>query len=132
MALADLIVVMTSGRVEQKATPHEVFIRPATEFVARFIGGHNIIKGSGGLVAVRTDRLRIGRLNGQGTPDRCTVATVRDVEYQGTHVQIGLTSDIAPELVATVPERIFFADQLSPGDQVAVSWSEDDAYQLLR
>jgi hypothetical protein len=57
---------------------------------------------------------------------------VRDVEYQGTHVQIGLTSDIAPELVATVPERIFFADQLSPGDQVAVSWSEDDAYQLLR
>jgi len=132
MALADLIIVMTSGRVEQKGTPHEIFIRPATEFVARFIGGHNIIRGSGGLVAVRTDRLRLGRLNGQGTPEGCTVATVRDVEYQGTHVQIGLTSDIAPELVATVPERIFFADQLNPGDQVVVSWSEDDAYTLLR
>jgi putative spermidine/putrescine transport system ATP-binding protein len=132
MALADLIVVMASGRVEQKGTPHEIFIRPATEFVARFIGGHNIIRGPGGLVAVRTDQLKLGRLNGQGTPDGCPVATVRDVEYQGTHVQIGLTSDIAPELVATVPERIFFADQLSPGDQVAVSWSEDDAYRLLR
>jgi putative spermidine/putrescine transport system ATP-binding protein len=132
MALADLIVVMNAGRIEQKGTPHNIFVGPATEFVARFIGGHNVIKSPRGMVAVRTDRLKLGRLNGQGTPHGSTAATVRDVEYQGTHVQIGLTSDIAPDLVASVPERVFFADQLSPGDRVAVSWSEDDAHKLLQ
>ena len=43
MALADLVVVMNSGLIEQAGTPHEVFNAPATEFVARFMGGHNII-----------------------------------------------------------------------------------------
>ena len=45
MALADLIVVMKSGLIEQVGTPHTIFTKPATEFVARFMGGHNIIKG---------------------------------------------------------------------------------------
>ena len=58
MALADLIVVMNSGRIEQVGTPHEVFTSPRTEFVARFMGGHNIIKGPAGLIAVRADKLQ--------------------------------------------------------------------------
>ena len=44
MALADLIVVMKSGRIEQAGTPHDIFTKPATEFVARFMGGHNVIR----------------------------------------------------------------------------------------
>ena len=43
MALADLVVVMNGGRIEQQGTPREVFNRPRTEFVARFIGGHNVV-----------------------------------------------------------------------------------------
>ncbi len=43
MALADLVVVMNQGRIEQAGTPREVFNAPATSFVARFIGGHNVI-----------------------------------------------------------------------------------------
>ena len=45
MALADLIVVMNDGRIEQAAPPREVFERPATAFVARFMGDHNVISG---------------------------------------------------------------------------------------
>ena len=45
MALADLMVVMNSGLIEQVGTPHEIFNAPATEFVARFMGGHNVIDG---------------------------------------------------------------------------------------
>ncbi len=45
MALADLIVVMSDGRIEQAATPREVFERPATAFVARFMGDHNVVTG---------------------------------------------------------------------------------------
>jgi putative spermidine/putrescine transport system ATP-binding protein len=42
MALADLVVVMNHGRIEQAGSAREVFERPRTEFVARFIGAHNI------------------------------------------------------------------------------------------
>ena len=37
---------MNDGRIEQAATPREVFERPATAFVARFMGDHNVISGT--------------------------------------------------------------------------------------
>ena len=40
MALADLILVMNDGIVEQYGTPMEIFNKPRNEFVANFIGGH--------------------------------------------------------------------------------------------
>ncbi|MGF1619482.1 MAG: ABC transporter ATP-binding protein [Rhodomicrobiaceae bacterium] len=130
MALADLIVVMNDGRIEQQGTPREVFTRPATEFVARFIGGHNVLARDASKIAVRTDRLKIGRLNGQGVPAGALEASVRDVEYQGTYVQLGLASDTASDMLAVLPEDIFFADPINPGDRVSVSWSETDAHRL--
>jgi putative spermidine/putrescine transport system ATP-binding protein len=130
MALADLIVVMNHGRIEQQGTPHEIFTRPATEFVARFIGGHNIISTAQGLLALRTDRVRVGRLNGQAAPGGSLIATVRNLEYQGTHVELALASEIAADLVASVPEDTYFADPICPGDRVAVSWSDGDAHRL--
>jgi iron(III) transport system ATP-binding protein len=45
MTTADLIVVMNQGRIEQAGSPEEVYERPRTEFVARFLGGTNILKG---------------------------------------------------------------------------------------
>jgi iron(III) transport system ATP-binding protein len=45
MTTADLIVVMNQGRIEQAGSPEEVYERPLTEFVARFLGGTNILKG---------------------------------------------------------------------------------------
>ncbi len=45
MTTADTIVVMNLGRVEQVGSPEEVYQRPRSEFVARFIGGTNIFRG---------------------------------------------------------------------------------------
>jgi putative spermidine/putrescine transport system ATP-binding protein len=44
LALADLVVVMNAGRIEQVDDARTVFDRPATTFVARFIGGHNVLR----------------------------------------------------------------------------------------
>jgi iron(III) transport system ATP-binding protein len=46
MTTADLIAVMNHGRVEQLGPPEEIYGRPRSEFVARFIGGSNILRGS--------------------------------------------------------------------------------------
>src|SRR6516225_3882859 len=45
MTTADLIAVMNAGRIEQLGTPEEIYDRPRSEFVARFIGSSNVIKG---------------------------------------------------------------------------------------
>jgi len=45
MTTADRIAVMNGGRIEQLGTPEEVYDRPRSEFVARFLGGSNILRG---------------------------------------------------------------------------------------
>jgi iron(III) transport system ATP-binding protein len=45
MTAADIIVVMNLGVIEQAGTPEDIYQRPRTEFVARFIGGTNIFRG---------------------------------------------------------------------------------------
>jgi putative spermidine/putrescine transport system ATP-binding protein len=55
MTMSDLVVVMNAGRVEQLGAPLEVYRRPATAFVARFIGSTNLLEG----VAVGVGRVRI-------------------------------------------------------------------------
>ncbi|MEU6719016.1 ATP-binding cassette domain-containing protein [Nonomuraea sp. NPDC046802] len=53
LALSDRVAVMNGGRIEQLGTPDEVYRRPATRFVAQFIGAANVLEGtvtaSGGL-----------------------------------------------------------------------------------
>jgi iron(III) transport system ATP-binding protein len=44
MTTADLIAVMSAGRIEQLGSPQEVYERPRSEFVARFLGGSNIVR----------------------------------------------------------------------------------------
>ncbi|MDB6145856.1 MAG: transporter [Pseudomonas sp.] len=48
MTTADIIIVMNGGRIEQAGSPEDIYERPQTEFVARFIGGTNILKGAKG------------------------------------------------------------------------------------
>ncbi|MDB5526615.1 MAG: transporter [Rhizobium sp.] len=55
MTTADIIVVMNDGLIEQAGSPEDIYIRPATEFVARFIGGTNILTGTRGNDAALCD-----------------------------------------------------------------------------
>jgi putative spermidine/putrescine transport system ATP-binding protein len=125
MALADLIVVMNGGHIEQTGTPREVFNAPRTAFVAQFMGGHNVIATGNGKIAVRADRLRLCP-----TGQQRLSAVVRGVEYQGTHVQVTLVAQGAGELTATLNEAEFDAVAVHPGQQVAVDWSDHDSHRL--
>ena len=73
MALADSIIVMNEGRIEQAGTAREIFNEPRTRFVARFMGDHNVLDVDGTLLAVRTDKVRLVRSPGDeatGLPAR--------------------------------------------------------------
>ncbi|MBI0535742.1 ABC transporter ATP-binding protein [Roseomonas sp. KE2513] len=134
MALSDLVVVMNNGRIEQAGTPREVFSRPDTAFVARFIGGHNVIALPGGsTIAVRVDRMRLLPEASPTTP-LSLGARVETVEYQGSFVQLRLRPlDHAlgtTELFAVVPDDAFAARPFAVGDAVTARWEAGDAHSL--
>lgn len=122
LALADEIVVMNNAVIEQAGPAREVFNTPNTAFVARFIGGHNVIIAPQGSFAVRADEVRL--------MTRGTEAVVTAIEYQGTHVE--LTCRIAgdQDVLALIPEATFFSDAKSLGDTVMLAWDETKAHRL--
>jgi|KBSSwiStaDraftv2_1062776.scaffolds.fasta_scaffold31092_3 putative spermidine/putrescine transport system ATP-binding protein len=136
MALADRVVVMNHGRIEQAGPAREVFERPRTEFVARFIGAHNVLDTPAGKVAVRSDRTELAPSGDGGVP-----VLVRAIEYQGSHVQVHLVRPDAPidgadddtplaAWVATLPDHRFHAQPIEPGQQLSLRWAERDAHRL--
>jgi putative spermidine/putrescine transport system ATP-binding protein len=127
MALADLIVVMNAGRIEQAGAPRDAFNAPKTAFVAQFIGGHNVIATDRGPIAVRADRLKLTLP--ASAPSKLS-ATVRSVEYQGTHLQITLAAPDLTELTATLSEAEYDATPVNPGETAAVDWSDRDVHRL--
>ncbi|CAM3816893.1 ABC transporter ATP-binding protein [Paracidovorax anthurii] len=149
MALADTMVVMNHGRIEQAGPPHAVYNRPASEFVARFMGGHNVLATRAGLVGVRTDHIRIAPA-GAALPEGSErlAAVVTDVEYQGTYVLVGLRDAVpagaggaAAATAATgataaaaysvmVPEPAFAAQPWRVGDAALLHWTADIAHPL--
>ena len=70
LALADRIAVLAGGRVAQIGPPEEVYRRPATRFVAEFLGAANILERSGASFALRPEQVRL--VEGEGLAARVT------------------------------------------------------------
>ncbi len=129
MALADLVVVMNAGRIAQAGTPRAVFNAPDNEFVARFMGGHNVITIDGRSIAVRSDRLRL-LPNSSPVPARALPGTITEIEYQGSFVQVGLATATGTELTAQIQEAAFDAAPYVIGASVLATWDQDAAHPL--
>ena len=129
MALADVIVLMNGGKIEQAGSPREIFNQPRTAFVAKFIGGHNVIVHDGRSIAVRADRLTLAPL---GTSPRgpALAGTVSEVEYQGTHVQVTLSTASGQDLSLHIPETTFDASPVAVGASVQTTWDPATVHAL--
>lgn len=123
MALSDQIVVMNAGKIEQAGPPRDVFNAPKTEFVARFIGNHNVLDLAEGQFSIRADRIRLA--------DEGTLrARVTAVEYQGTSVAVSLTADGAQEIVVLQTDEDFYNAPLQGGETVGLAWDAADLHRL--
>ena len=130
MALADTMVVMNHGRIEQLGTPKEIFGQPASEFVARFIGGHNILESSNGLVAIRGDRIQVAKANAS-VSQPSVQATLTHIEYQGSFSLL----TFLPLKPSQEPMTVMLPEHaVDPGWQVGMScqlhWAEVDTHLL--
>ena len=107
MALSDRIVVMNQGRAEQIGPPHEAYERPATPFVANFLGKTNLVNGT----SVRPERISFTEAGLAGT--------VRTRIFQGNHWLYQV--DTASGLVTVIRQN---SGEAMPGegDAVHLSW----------
>ena len=155
LSLSDRIVVMSKGQVEQIGTPREIYERPATPFVAEFIGNANLIPasieaGDGEWLRVRTDsgivlrghgssmqpgtrvlamirpeHLQIG---GEAAQDNILSARVEEMTYLGQDAQFRVrTTD---GLILSVIAAGSAAGRLSTGDEATFRVAPDHVFIL--
>ena len=131
MALADIVVLMNGGRIEQQGSPREIFNHPRTEFTAKFIGGHNVIGVGDKTYAVRVDRLMLKR-PGETVTGPSVAGTINEVEYQGTYVRVAITIHGGADISAQLSESQFDAANYRVGERVLATWEEAQASPLVR
>ncbi|MEC5397483.1 ABC transporter ATP-binding protein [Uliginosibacterium sp. H1] len=127
MALSDQVVVMNQGLIEQVASPHQLFNAPASEFVAKFLGGHNVIRVGDEKIALRADKVRLSR---DAAGDNTMAGDVLGVEYQGTYVLVTMNLPQQDEFSVMLPEADFFRAPCSPGERMFAQWSATDVHRL--
>jgi spermidine/putrescine transport system ATP-binding protein len=155
MAMADRIAVMNAGHIDQLAAPSEIYDRPATPFVADFIGDMNHLEGTlerdgDKLVcAVGEARFGIGRVVRDApvgervrigvrpeevhadTSGEGAAATCLTVMVLGHHVQIVARLETGEEVVAlqrrSGDEHL---EETTPGDKVGLAWGATAALLL--
>ena len=132
MSMADQVVLLNQGRVEQAGTPRELYARPATTFAARFIGTPPM-----NLVALEAD----GRIAGSDVasgvraaqlgvrPEAITLAAdgipavVQSVEYLGADMVLRCAVGSEVLLVRAAGQH-----HAEPGEHVHLHWPADEAH----
>jgi putative spermidine/putrescine transport system ATP-binding protein len=143
LSLSDRVAVFRQGRIEQVGTAREVYERPATAFVAGFVGTSNLLApavsrsllGVEGVHTVRPERITLlPESTAAGVPDGAVVAAgvVREVVYAGATTRVVVALDAGGELVALwSPALAGRADgDVERGRRVRLFWRPADAYRI--
>ena len=132
MTTADLIAVMNGGRIEQLGSPEEVYERPVSEFVARFIGASNVLKGQ----AIDRTHVAIAGIPVATTgialePGRETAVTIRQHDIR--LAPAGAGTPPANTLTGVVRRQVFlgssrdYSIEIQGGAQVRIAAPADQS-----
>jgi putative spermidine/putrescine transport system ATP-binding protein len=141
LALSDRIAVFGAGRIEQVGTPSEIYERPATPFVAGFVGASNLIEddlaariiGEHGRFMIRPEKIRIVQVADPVGNDECTATgTVRDIVYLGaqTVYVVAVSVDRTLSVVAQNVNATATDAQAQKGREVRLVWLRDQTMAL--
>lgn len=122
LSLSDGIAVMNRGKLEQVGTPREIYLHPASRFVAGFLGSVNWM----GDVGVRPEMTRIS-FQAPGNGERSRAAQVRSATFLGNCVHVHTELHGGTPVTAEVPRDHI---DVSEGQQVHVWWEPSDEIHL--
>ena len=141
LTLCDRLAVMHAGRLEQVGLPEDVYERPATRFVAEFVGTSNVISGvaaqrllgSAQAVSVRPEKISVQPRGGSPMAKAGAVhvdGVVREVVYAGpaTRVVVDVESELT--LVALILNVEAGAARFTRGQSVTLSWDAAASRQV--
>ena len=128
LTMSDHLAVFNHGRIEQVGTPANVYERPATEFVAGFVGTSNILERDGRRFTVRPEKVvMLDGDQGKGEPGR-----IRDVVYLGAVTRYVVALDAGGELVALRQNlETSSAEALEQrGRRVRLTWRPEHTFEI--
>jgi putative spermidine/putrescine transport system ATP-binding protein len=141
LTMSDRIAVFNAGAIEQIGTPADVYERPATEFVAGFVGTSNLLRGDAaatvlgheGVFSVRPEKIRVaepGDSTGEG--EDSALGTVREVVYVGSGTRFLVDLEVGGSLVALQQnQRTSSMDVVAMrGRQVRLVWRKEHEYRV--
>ena len=132
LTMSDRVAVMTNGQIEQIGSPVDVYERPASEFVAGFIGISNVLLRDGVRFVVRPEKIRM-LAEGEEPKAGMTVepGSVEEVIYVGMTTRYVVRLDRGEQLVAVRQNMDALGDaQKFEGRPVRLAWSAEHTYVL--
>jgi putative spermidine/putrescine transport system ATP-binding protein len=133
LTMSDRLAVFNAGRIEQVGAPAEVYERPATEFVAGFIGVSNVIERNGRRFTVRPEKINLLDVDDDTASDATGEAgRIRDVVYVGMFTRYTVELDSGGELTV-VRQNLESSshDALeSTGRRVRLEWRPEHTYEI--
>ena len=141
LTMSDRLAVFNRGRIEQVGAPAEVYERPATAFVAGFVGTSNLLKGEvartivgeAGTFTVRPEKIRLAEPgDGVGADETSALGHIRSVVYLGSDTRFVVALDAGSELVVTQQNLVTSStDALAlEGKAVRLVWKRQHNYPV--
>jgi len=138
LTMSDRIAVFNEGRIEQVGTPVEVYERPASAFVAGFVGTSNLLSGRGaeavigkpGVYSIRPEKIRLdGELSQPAEPgETSATGNVTEVVYAGSIVRYEVALDVGGQL-SVVRQNSAEPPELADG-RVRLSWRREHNFRV--
>lgn len=147
--MSDRIAVMNDGLVEQLGGPREIYERPATAFVAGFIGTSNLLAGTaaGGVLPIGGGRVLVPEQDGHVSvtvrPEKITISTekpdgdvsvvpgtVAEVVYLGTYTSYAVSLVDGAEITVFQQNALDSTTTAERGDPVWLSWRAQHSYAI--
>jgi len=141
LTMSDRIAVFNAGRIEQLDTPEAVYERPATRFVAGFVGTSNLIEGPAtaavlgkeGSYSVRPEKIRVvGTGVAPGDDEHSVDGTVAEVVYSGMTTRVLVDIDPGGRLMAVQQNAGDGSQEVAAlrGGRVRLLWRRDHEYRV--
>ncbi len=124
LTMSDRLAVFNEGKIAQVGTPAEVYEKPATEFIAGFVGVSNVLERDGQRFTVRPEKISLGGEGERGT--------IREVAYAGAFTRYVVDLERGGELHVVQQNLDTTSDEVSQqrGRAVTVGWRAENQQPL--